>query len=650
VLAGERILIVDDSAEIQEVLRNLVLEPNGYRTLSATTGSEGLRLALEEQPDLVILDSRLPEMDGVEILRELRERELELPVIFSTFHGSEDLVVQVFRLGVEDYVIKPFEPEEMKRAVERVLEKVHLRAERDKLVQQLRRANERLERQVQEMRTLYTIGRSVSSLLDLEAVLTRVVEAAVFLMRAEEGLLLLVDGQEGNKELVLRAAKNLDERVARGLRIRVEDGLAGQVLNTGRPVLISGSKAKVATGYLVNALVYVPVRTPERGIIGILGVTNRQTARSFNDHEVQLLSTLADYAAVALQNARLFEQVETERRKLETVLQETGEAVMVLDMQQRILLCNPTAAGALGLPEDSLGRPARTVLRHPTLQELLRSVSQDQHASRAEVTVQDGRTFSAHLGPVVGVGYVLIMQDVTHFKELDRVKSEFVSTVSHDLRTPLTTIQGYVSLLDRVGALNEQQAEFVRRIDTSIADITDLVGELLDLGRIEAGYDLEMEPLQVEALIDIAIDELQPLAEEKQQELRWESRPLSKVHGSPRRLRQVIENLIGNAIKYTQEGGWVQVKAEEDRGYLVVRVADNGIGIPLADQPYIFERFYRVESEETEDIRGTGLGLTIVKSVVEKHGGRIWVESRPGLGSVFTFVLPTIDTPSARPA
>lgn len=649
-MAGERILIVDDSAEIQEVLRNLVLEPNGYRTLSATTGSEGLRLALEEQPDLVILDSRLPEMDGVEILRELRERELELPVIFSTFHGSEDLVVQVFRLGVEDYVIKPFEPEEMKRAVERVLEKVHLRAERDKLVQQLRRANERLERQVQEMRTLYTIGRSVSSLLDLEAVLTRVVEAAVFLMRAEEGLLLLVDGQEGNKELVLRAAKNLDERVARGLRIRVEDGLAGQVLNTGRPVLISGSKAKVATGYLVNALVYVPVRTPERGIIGILGVTNRQTARSFNDHEVQLLSTLADYAAVALQNARLFEQVETERRKLETVLQETGEAVMVLDMQQRILLCNPTAAGALGLPEDSLGRPARTVLRHPTLQELLRSVSQDQHASRAEVTVQDGRTFSAHLGPVVGVGYVLIMQDVTHFKELDRVKSEFVSTVSHDLRTPLTTIQGYVSLLDRVGALNEQQAEFVRRIDTSIADITDLVGELLDLGRIEAGYDLEMEPLQVEALIDIAIDELQPLAEEKQQELRWESRPLSKVHGSPRRLRQVIENLIGNAIKYTQEGGWVQVKAEEDRGYLVVRVADNGIGIPLADQPYIFERFYRVESEETEDIRGTGLGLTIVKSVVEKHGGRIWVESRPGLGSVFTFVLPTIDTPSARPA
>jgi two-component system NtrC family sensor kinase len=184
--------------------------------------------------------------------------------------------------------------------------------------------------------------------------------------------------------------------------------------------------------------------------------------------------------------------------------------------------------------------------------------------------------------------------------------------------------------------------EFVDRIRTSVADITDLISELLDLGRIEAGYDLEMEPLQLEEIISDVVDELQPLAAEKDQTLSWNGKTLPPIQGNPRRLRQVIENLVGNAIKYTDRGGQITIKSRDDGDHVVVRVSDNGIGIPLADQPYIFERFYRVESEETEDIKGTGLGLTIVKSVVEKHGGRVWVESRPGAGSTFTFVLPTM--------
>lgn len=242
-----------------------------------------------------------------------------------------------------------------------------------------------------------------------------------------------------------------------------------------------------------------------------------------------------------------------------------------------------------------------------------------------------------------GVGYVLMMQDITHLKELDRIKSEFVSTVSHDLRTPLTTIRGYVDLLERVGPLNEQQRIFLERVRKGTSHITELIGDLLDLGRIEAGYDLEMEPLHLERIIDAVVEEFRPLTREKRQELRWKRRPLPLVRGNPRRLRQVMENLLSNAIKYTQEGGWVAVEAVEEKGHLVVQVADNGIGIPPADQPHVFERFYRVQREETEEIEGTGLGLAIVKSVVEKHGGRIWVESQPGAGSTFTFVLHTME-------
>ncbi len=153
-----------------------------------------------------------------------------------------------------------------------------------------------------------------------------------------------------------------------------------------------------------------------------------------------------------------------------------------------------------------------------------------------------------------------------------------------------------------------------------------------------------MSPCDLREVIEKAIREFQPLAEEKKQDLRWQPPDaLPLVLGNPRRLRQVVDNLIDNAIKYTHEGGWIAVEATEEDGHVVVRVADNGIGIPLAQQPYIFDRFYRVESDETADIRGTGLGLAIVKSVIEKHNGRVWVESRPGVGSVFTFVLPAFE-------
>ncbi len=639
--ARERVLVVDDSAEIQAVLREMVLEPAGYRALLASDGTEGLRLAEEERPDLIILDEQMPGLTGIQLLRELRKRGLSIPVIFMTAHGSEGLAVQAFRLGVRDYIIKPFEPEEMAQSVERALEEVRLRRERDRLVEQLEESNRQLQQQIQELNTLYSIGRSVTSRLDLEVVLTRVVEAAVFLTRAEEGLLLLREPESG--ELVLRAAKNVDEKKARGLRIRVQDSLAGQVVESGEPLLVVDSPSKVVTGYLVRSLVYAPMSVPDRGVIGILGVSNRESERPFTTHDVRLLCALADYAAVAVENARLYEETETARRKLEAVLRESEEAVVILDPELRILLCNPAARVALGISTESIGSPAPKLISHPVLRDLFQAARKADRTLHAEVTTSTGQSYSAQLTPVEGVGYALMMQDITHLKELDRIKTEFVFTVSHDLRTPLTTIRGYVDLLEKAGPLNQQQQLFVERVRDSIRHITNLISDLLDLGRIEAGYDLELEPLHLEGIIDAVVTEFQPLAKEKNQELRWERRPLPLIRGNPRRLRQAVENLLSNAIKYTQEGGWIAVEATEDDGHVVVRVADNGIGIPLPDQPYIFERFYRVHAPETEEVEGTGLGLAIVKSVIDRHGGRIWVESWPGVGSVFTFVLPAME-------
>jgi two-component system NtrC family sensor kinase len=233
------------------------------------------------------------------------------------------------------------------------------------------------------------------------------------------------------------------------------------------------------------------------------------------------------------------------------------------------------------------------------------------------------------------------MHDITHLKEVDRIKSEFVSAVSHDLRTPLTTIQGYIDLLPRGGPLTEQQQEFIIRMQRSLSSVSQLVSDLLEISRIETDSDLEVVTTELEPVIFEAIDELRPEAEAKEHSVEvYLPADLPSVTGNPRRLRQVMSNLVGNAVKYTPPGGRITVNASEGDDHIIIRVADDGLGIPIADQPYVFDKFFRVDLPETRDIPGTGLGLAIVKSVVERHGGRVWVESEPGVGSTFTILLP----------
>jgi two-component system NtrC family sensor kinase len=259
---------------------------------------------------------------------------------------------------------------------------------------------------------------------------------------------------------------------------------------------------------------------------------------------------------------------------------------------------------------------------------------------RADITLPDGRVLQGQLSLLPGVGYGAVLRDITRLKELDRIKSEFVSIVSHDLRTPLTAIRGYVSLLPRVGPLNDQQQDFVTRVERSMDSIVDLIADLLDIGKIEAGVDWEMAAVSLHAVVREVADRLRANAELHRHAFTVKAPELSSVLGNRRRLEQVVANLIGNAIKYTPDLGRIDVTLHEDDGFLVLQVSDTGIGISLDDQRCIFDKFYRVESEATETISGTGLGLSIVKAIIKKHSGRVWVQSELGKGSTFTVLLP----------
>jgi two-component system NtrC family sensor kinase len=235
-----------------------------------------------------------------------------------------------------------------------------------------------------------------------------------------------------------------------------------------------------------------------------------------------------------------------------------------------------------------------------------------------------------------------VLQDITHLKELDRIKSEFVTTVSHDLRSPLTAILGYIELIERAGEINPQQQEFVDRVHSSVQQISLMISDLLDLGRIEAGLDTTKEIASIEKIVRDSFESVVGAASAAGIEMDLQIKgEIGMVFGDPIRLRQMLTNLLDNAIKYTDADDKVSFEARIEDEQIILKLTDTGVGIPQADIPHLFDRFFR-GSNIPEDVPGTGLGLAIVKSILDNHNGRIWVDSEEGEGASFTVVLPSV--------
>ena len=289
------------------------------------------------------------------------------------------------------------------------------------------------------------------------------------------------------------------------------------------------------------------------------------------------------------------------------------------------------------------GDPLAEVINRTELIELARN---PQLGTPRQVPLDDGRTMFASASPIMAgdgnlLGQVMVLRDVTYFKQLDELKSEFVATVSHDLRVPLTFMRGYATMLPMVGQLNPKQGEFADKIVVGIEQMSELIEDLLDLNRIEAGVGLARETCQINELVNSAVANFRNNAANKNIALSLQlADDLPTISGDKTLLRQAISNLVDNAIKYTAAGGRVKIVSESRDMNVVVSVQDTGIGIAPSDQARLFEKFFRVKQRDTIGIKGSGLGLAIVKSIVERHGGRIWVESRLGQGSSFYMALP----------
>ncbi|MCI0404249.1 MAG: ATP-binding protein [Acidobacteria bacterium] len=361
-----------------------------------------------------------------------------------------------------------------------------------------------------------------------------------------------------------------------------------------------------------------------------------ELARSFNDTAARLEGSIRSLT--------------DERNRSATVLGSMGEGVAVIAADERVLFCNRAFCQSVGaeLPncED---RPLLEVVRHADLLGVVRDALVSGGTVRSEVTFGGERagTFavtaaSVHVAGAGGV--VLVLHDISDLRRLERVRRDFVANVSHEFRTPLTAIQGFAETL-LGGALDDPQhsRRFLEIIRDHAARLGRLTDDLLKLSLIEAGkLELDLRPVAVADLIESCVVTARLKAEQKQLALVIDVAPrLPSIRADSNRLREVLQNLLDNAVQYTPAGGRITVRVAAGEGEVVISVADTGIGIPRVDLERIFERFYRVDAARSREAGGTGLGLSIARHLVEAHGGRIAVESEVGRGSTFSVFLPT---------
>ena len=500
-----------------------------------------------------------------------------------------------------------------------------------------------LHARLEELNQLLLVSQGVASTLEMEGAVQPILEAVLASGAVAVCVALMPSSVQPQDEATLRFALG----PAKDLYTHLDETILSLAQKQGRLVLNNLNRVRglnIPEDLPRPAALMAVALYHENRYYGVLWAAFDQP-RQFSEEDVRFLSTLAGYAALAAANARLFRTAEVGRQRLAAILASTPDPVLVTDQENRLILANPAAKRALGaLAGSAEGQPTERVISQQELRDLLQELESGKKS--AEVVLPDGKVYYATASAVIAdgrpVGRVCVMRDVTHFKELDALKSDFVSTVSHDLRSPLTLMRGYTTMLEMVGELNDQQKNYISKIIVGVESMSRLVNSLLDLGRIEAGVGLMVDKVAVMDIVTGTVENLQLQASQKNIRLGMEAaRNLPQFIEADRALlQQAVYNLVENAIKYTPENGAVLLRVKARQDGLLFEVQDNGIGISPADLPRLFEKFFRGSQREARAQRGSGLGLAIVRSIAERHGGKVWVESVLGQGSLFFLLIP----------
>jgi signal transduction histidine kinase len=506
-----------------------------------------------------------------------------------------------------------------------------------------------------QLKAVRDVGLAMTSRIRLEEVLSTIAGQAAEILKAHGAGIFM---KQGNV-LELAAVHNMPSAFT-GHQLAIGEGLAGQVAATGQSTRIedyrrewSGQPDMPYAKESFGAVVAAPLVFADE-VMGVLMVIEGPQGKHFDREDMRLLELLGPQAAVAITNSRLFErqraltdELETANSKLENVLTSTENPVLALDRHFQIIFANPAATRLLNygsVTNRSIRDIAPISALPPKPLQALHELQQ-KRTFTYEVSIL-GHTYLCQVG-LLGYpkpqGYVAVLNDVSQLKEIDRLKNQMIHMTSHDLKNPLAAAMFHVEILQEEGEgiLTEEMAKDINTIWTQLTRMNRIISGILDLERIQSG-EMFIEDCAIEHLIRTAAQEFESQATRNGITLKVElANDLPTIPGNRHHLMQAFNNVIENAVKFSPNGGQVTIRAGCDNDQVTLDVIDTGIGIAYDDQPRIFEQFFRGTHPGIEPISGSGLGLSLVKAVIDAHQGRVWLESEVNKGTVVHIVLPT---------
>lgn len=549
----------------------------------------------------------------------------------------------------------------------------------------LEKANAQLRQEKEYLQTVHSITMELTSSLNLEEIISWALERVSINLEVSRGSIMLRELQSG--KLVCRSVlqdQGVVESADYPIFFNKGEGLVGWVMQTKEPVFIpdvlEDARWIIEAGRAddVRSIAAAPLMTSDT-TLGVL-ILSSPEVNYFTESQVRLLATIANEVAIAINNAQLYgyitematrlsellEQQKEETSKSRAILQSLTEGVIVFNPDQHIELVNWAAEHMLTIDTnaimnqpiqflESLGQTneeqQRSKLLYNSLQTGLQNITDGEDIYTMAIEfINPSQTVAINMAPVVGLdeqsyGSVAVLRDITREIESDRAKREFISNVSHELRTPLTAIKGYVQmlLLESIGSLNESQIKFLTIVKTNANRLMELINDILDMSRIDAGrVELDFTEVDIREVINDALQTLRLEAEAKHLTVNLSiPEDLPPVVADKKRLTQIIFNLFSNSVKYTYDHGHVTMRVFlKPTSMIQVDVEDTGVGISDEQQKQLFSPFFRADNPLRERVSGTGLGLSITKSLVEQHGGEMWVSSEEGKGSTFSFIIP----------
>ncbi len=532
------------------------------------------------------------------------------------------------------------------------------------------------------------VGELPIAVNEFEETLRRLVQRTAMIVQAEKCVIMVRDRETGDFFARSPAFGMTEDEVSR-FRVPLQSGVSGEVYRTGTPTIFHDAELnalaqeehlpdlRVRNGVTVPLIVEKrddDSRVVDRLTIGVLHCFNKRYSGEFIDEDVRLLERLSRNAAAVIANAQMFQEIVEEKQKLVHTLESITAGLILINQHGRIGQMNAQARTMFDVGEEALGKPMAEVLKHEDCLAIINRKIEEAARSQDDVEIEpevevlpktpdevsifdseaEEYIYQVHAAAVRDdsekpIGTVVIFNDITDIRNVERMKTEFVSIVSHELRTPLTPMKGFVrTLLDDENEewyTLEDRREFYTIIDSNVDRLSRLINDLLNVSRIEKtgveGIEMNWEDVDIRKSAEAVLDIQKGMTDKHTFVIDFEPEAII-AETDPDKIQNILQNLVSNAIKYSPAGGEVRIigRIEPETETLLIGIRDQGMGIPETAQKKLFTKFYRVDNKSTRKVGGTGIGLFLVKNLVDAHKGHIWVESETGQGTTFWFRIP----------